>query len=202
LSFDKRETLLLDGPLGKLETVVNLPAEIRGLVVIAHPHPLYGGSLENKVVQTLANAYVALDCAALRVNFRGVGASEGEHDNGVGEVDDLLTVIHYGHRRFGALPLLLAGFSFGAFVQTQVAKRVSAQHLTLVGAAVNRFAGETVAAHTLVIHGEVDDVVPLSEVFEWARPQSLPVCVIPGADHFFHRRLTQIRDLVGAVCRF
>lgn len=201
--FDKRETVLLDGPAGKLETVLNVPAGApRGMALIAHPHPLHGGTLDNKVVQTLANAFVALDCAVLRMNFRGVGASEGVHDNGIGESDDLLAVLAYGRARFGDLPLLLAGFSFGAYVQTRVRQSVQALRLVLVAPAVFRFALAPVPPDTLLIHGENDDVVPLQDVFEWARPQGLPVMVIPGADHFFHRRLNIIRGIVTTVCRF
>jgi uncharacterized protein len=203
VSFDKRVTILLDGPVGKLETVVNHPADgARAIALIAHPHPLHGGTLDNKVVQTLANAFVALGSSAYRLNFRGVGASEGVHDEGVGETEDMLAVLEYARQQQGALPLIVAGFSFGGFVAARVIQRVAAERLVLVAPAVGRFDVGGVPANTLVIHGENDDVVALDEVLDWARPQSLPITVIPGAEHYFHRRLHLIKNIVMTVCRF
>lgn len=200
--FDKRESLQLPGPVGELEVVINRPAQTaRGIALVAHPHPLYGGTLDNKVVQTLANSFVDLDCVALRMNFRGVGKSAGQHDRGIGETEDMLTLAAYARREFGALPLFLAGFSFGCYVQTRVLQQLPAQQLVLIAPAVGRFEVGTVPANTLVIHGEVDETVPLAAVFDWARPQNLPVVVIPGADHFFHKRLQLIRNLIVSACR-
>jgi len=188
---------LIDGPAGKIETDVNDPGgDRRGLALIAHPNPLQGGTKDNKVVTTLAKAFYALGYVAARPNFRGVGATQGSHDGGRGEADDLVAVAAHLRREYGELPLVLAGFSFGSFVQTLVAKRLKAERLVLVGPAVNRFPAETVPADTLVIHGEHDDVVPLAAVLDWARPQELAVVVVPGGEHFFHGRLNSLSDIV------
>ena len=189
--------LMVEGPAGKIETDVNDPGDARrGIALIAHPNPVQGGTKDNKVVTTLAKAFYALGYVTARPNFRGVGASEGAHDEGRGETEDLLAVAAQLKRAYGELPLVLAGFSFGSFVQTRVAKRLKAERIVLVGPAVNRFPAETVAGDTLVIHGERDDVVPLAAVLDWARPQSLPVVVVPGGEHFFHGRLNALSDIV------
>lgn len=191
------ERASLPGPAGVLETDINDPGESRrGIAVIAHPNPVQGGTKDNKVVTTLAKAFYNLGYVALRPNFRGVGASAGTHDHGPGETDDIIAVVQYAQQRYGDLPLLLAGFSFGAFVQTRVAKQLMPERMVLVGAAVNRFPAETVPADTLVIHGEHDDVVPLAAVLDWARPQRLPVVVVPGGEHFFHGRLDVLARIV------
>ena len=193
------EHVVIDGPAGALELAVNQPGGApAGIALVAHPHPLQGGTLDNKVVQTLAKTFVALGYAAVRFNFRGVGGSLGAFDEGNGETDDALAVLAYAQQRFGALPLALAGFSFGSFVQTRVAQRVAFERLVLVGPAVNRFEGASVAAETIVIHGEEDDVVPLADVLAWARPQQLPIVVFPGCGHFFHGRLVQLQQVVMA----
>ena len=181
------------GPAGKIECAVDLPASApRGVALVAHPHPLHGGTLDNKVVQTLARAFVELGYAVWRPNFRGVGASEGTHDEGRGEVDDLAAVIEYAG---GGNPVL-AGFSFGAAVQTRLAQRVKPARMVLVGLAVTHLDVPPVPADTILIHGEADTTVPLADVLDWARPQDLPVVVVPGADHFFHRRLQVLRAIV------
>lgn len=189
--------VMIEGPAGPIETDVNDPGGARrGIALIAHPNPTHGGTKDNKVVTTLAKAFFALGYVTARPNFRGVGASAGSHDKGLGETEDLLAVAGHLRRQYGELPLLLAGFSFGGFVQTRVAKRARARSLVLVAAAVNRFPAETVPPETLVIHGELDDVVPLAAVLEWARPQSLPVVVIPGGEHYFHGRLNLLAEIV------
>jgi alpha/beta superfamily hydrolase len=194
--------LLLDGPAGTIEVDISDPGDTRrGIALIAHPHPLMGGTKDNKVVTTLARTFYALGYVALRPNFRGVGASAGTHDEGRGETADLITVTRYAQDRFGPLPLTCAGFSFGSFVQTRVAKEIKPDHLVLVAPAVNRFPAEQVAPGTLVIHGELDEVVPLTAVFEWARPQNLPVVVVPGGEHFFHGRLHLLQQIVTTHCR-
>lgn len=196
------ERVLIDGPAGKIETDINHPGESRrGIALIAHPNPVQGGTKDNKVVTTLAKTFFSLGYVAVRPNFRGVGASEGAHDEGRGETDDLLAVAGYAKQRYGDLPLTLAGFSFGSFVQTRLARRIAAERLVLVGPAVNRFPAETVPQDTLVIHGEHDDVVPLSAVFDWARPQHLPIVVVPGGGHFFHGRLHLLSQIVFRHCR-
>ena len=186
------------GPVGRIECAVDGPEGTPpiGAALIAHPHPLFGGTLDNKVVQTLARAFVELGYEAWRPNFRGVGETEGTHDEGRGELEDLAAIV--AHLNPGRLAL--AGFSFGAGVQVLLAQRVRAEKLVLVGVAVTRFQLPPVAPGTLVIHGEQDDTVPLATVLDWARPQDLPVVLVPGADHFFHRKLHILRALVRSHC--
>jgi alpha/beta superfamily hydrolase len=181
------------GPAGRIECAVDLPqAAPRGVALVAHPHPLYGGTLDNKVVQTLARAFVELGYETWRTNFRGVGETEGTHDEGRGELEDLRRVLEHT----GATNFVLAGFSFGAAVQALLAQRVKPQRMVLVGVAVTRLEVPRVPADTIVIHGEMDETVPLGAVLEWARPQELPVVLVPGADHFFHRKLHVLRTIV------
>ena len=185
------------GPAGRIECAVDSPeGEAVGVALIAHPHPLFGGTLDNKVVQTLARAFVELGYEAWRPNFRGVGETEGSHDEGRGELEDLAAIVEH----LKPARLALAGFSFGAGVQVMLAQRVKAERLVLIGVAVTRFQLPNAQPGTLVIHGEQDDTVPLATVFDWARPQDLPVVVLPGADHFFHRKLHILRGLVRAHC--
>jgi len=205
-----QEHVFVSGPAGKIETVVEHPAifpadgvseGIRGIALVCHPHPLFGGSLTNKVAATLARAFVELGYVAIRPNFRGVGKSEGTHDHGEGETEDMLAVIAHARDRFGEVPLALAGFSFGSYVQSRVAQRVPPERMVLVGTAAGdlgerKYTTPNVPDDTIVIHGEVDETVPLARVLDWARPQELPVIVIPGADHFFHRRLHILRNIV------
>lgn len=195
------ESVLVDGPAGKIEVDISDPGagssgSRRGIALIAHPHPLMGGTKDNKVVTTLARTLYALGYIALRPNFRGVGTTAGTHDEGRGETDDLVAVAHYASGRFGKLPLVCAGFSFGSFVQTRVARKLNPAQLVLVAPAVNRFHAGHVAPNTLVIHGELDDVVPLATVLDWARPQNLPVVVVPGGEHFFHGRLNVLQQII------
>jgi alpha/beta superfamily hydrolase len=192
---------VIDGPAGPLEVVQNVPeSPPAGVALIAHPNPQQGGTLDNKVVQTLAKTFFALGYVAVRFNFRGVGQSVGEFDHGDGETEDALAALAHARETFdAALPLVLAGFSFGSFVQTRVAKRVSAQRLVLVGPAVGRFNVEAVPADTIVVHGELDDVVPLADVLAWARPQELPIVVFPGCGHFFHGRLPQLQRVITGM---
>jgi uncharacterized protein len=181
------------GAAGRIECAVDKPdGSARGVVLIAHPHPLFGGSLDNKVVQTLARAFVELGYEAWRPNFRGVGQTEGVHDEGRGELEDLETIV----KALQAQTLVLAGFSFGASLVAQLARNRKPEWLVLVGVGITRIMAPPVPAGTLVIHGENDDTVPLAAVMDWARPQELPVVVVPGADHFFHRKLHILRALV------
>jgi alpha/beta superfamily hydrolase len=192
---------MIAGSAGPIETVLAAPATVpRGIALICHPLPTHGGTLDNKVVQTLAKAFFALGYVATRFNFRGVGQSAGTFDEGQGETEDALAVLRHVRRRFGeALPVALAGFSFGSFVQARVAQQVEARGLVLVGPAVNRIGMPTVPAETIVVHGEEDDIVPLADVFAWARPQQLPIIVFPGCGHFFHGRLPQLARVVTAM---
>ncbi len=196
-------TVAIAGAAGRISTAYDAPRDApRGIAVLAHPHPLYGGTRDNKVVQTIARALVAQGYACWRPDFRGVGESDGAHDDGNGETEDLLAVVAHARASAGAdLPLVLGGFSFGSFVQTRVARRLAdeghpAGRLILVGVAASRFEVEAVPAESLVIHGEEDDVVPLAAVLDWARPLDLPVVVVPGSGHFFHGRLGLLKRLV------
>ncbi len=188
---------VIAGPAGAIETDINDPGDARrAIALIAHPNPVQGGTKDNKVVTTLAKTFYALGYLTARPNFRGVGKSDGVFDHGRGEADDLVAVMEHLRRQHGRLPVALAGFSFGAFVQTRAARRIQPQRMVLVGPAVNRFHAERVPAGTLVIHGEHDDVVPLATVLDWARPQHLPIVVVPGGEHFFHGRLGLLSEIV------
>jgi alpha/beta superfamily hydrolase len=188
------------GPAGALEVALNVPeGSMRGIALIAHPHPLQGGTLDNKVVQTLAKTFAALGYAAARFNFRGVGKSDGQFDDGIGETDDALAALAAAKLEFGELPVVLAGFSFGSYVQTRVAHAITAERLVLIGPAVKRFPIEAVPPDTIVIHGEEDDVVALADVLAWARPQQLPIIVFPGCGHFFHGRLPQLQRVITGM---
>jgi alpha/beta superfamily hydrolase len=196
------ERFVIDGPAGALEMAINAPANApRGIALVAHPHPQQGGTLDNKVAQTLAKTFFALGYASVRFNFRGVGHSQGVFDDGAGETDDALAALAHAQARFGALPVTLAGFSFGSYIQTRVALSVAAERMVLVGPAVTRMEAVTVPADTIVVHGEDDDVVPLTAVFAWARPQELPITVFPGCGHFFHGRLPQLQRTVAGMWR-
>jgi alpha/beta superfamily hydrolase len=191
------------GDAGAIECNMDLPSDAppRGIALIAHPHPLYGGTMDNKVVQTLARAFLALGYASARMNFRGVGSSGGTHDAGIGETDDMARLHVHMRSLYPGLPVAMAGFSFGTFVlsrlqQQLVAQEQPAERLILVGTAAGKWVLPDVPANTLLIHGEQDDTIPLADVLDWARPQDLPVVVIPGADHFFHRKLHHIKKLV------
>ena len=194
----------VQGAAGAIEVAIDTPAggaASKGVAVIAHPHPLFGGTLDNKVVQTLARAFTQCGWMAVRFNFRGVGATQGVHDEGRGELDDMLAVVA---ELAPAGALCLAGFSFGAFVTTHAFDKLHAARqidkLVLVGTSVVRSAAAPIdtAEHgkTIVIHGEADDTVELSAVMDWARPQSLPVTVVPGGGHFFHGQLPLLKSLV------
>ncbi len=192
----------ISGPVGLLETIVLEPAEpARGIAIVAHPNPLHGGTNTNKVVQTLAKASLKKGYVVYCPNLRGVGQSEGEHDYGHAEVEDIFAVVAHARQVHGDLPLVLAGFSFGSFVQAQAQALLHPQQLFLIGPATSKYAMPTVPANTVIIHGEEDEVIPLQSVFDWARPQQLPVIVVPGVGHFFHGRLTQLQSLVLANWR-
>ena len=202
----KTQKTVVTGPAGSIEAVVDAPelapgVAARGVVVIAHPHPLFGGTMDNKVVQTLARAFVQCGWQAVRFNFRGVGATEGVYDEGRGELQDLLAVVQQVAPQG---TLALAGFSFGAFITSHAVQTLWPQRaiekIVLVGTAASRFTVADIPpeahAHTLTLHGEQDDTVPLAAVMDWARPQTLPVTVIPGGGHFFHGQLPLLKSLV------
>jgi uncharacterized protein len=187
------------GAAGTLEGIAHLPDETpRAIAVVAHPLPTMGGTMENKVVTTLTKTFAELGFAALRFNFRGVGNSAGEFDSGNGEIEDVLAIVGYAQQEHGNLPLILSGFSFGAYVQARAAQHLHPQphRMVLVAPAVGRFEMPHVPHNTLLIHGEQDEVVSLANVMDWARPQHLPIVVLPEAGHFFHGRLNQLKQIV------
>ncbi len=201
------QSLTVAGPAGAIEARLDAPSresfpEPLGTAVVAHPHPQFGGTMTNKVVQTIARSCVQCGWRALRFNFRGVGASAGGYDGGRGELQDLLAVV--GACVPAATPLVLAGFSFGAFVTSHAVATLHGQRpiarVLLVGTAASHFEVAPIPAElhpdTLVVHGERDDTVPLAAVLDWARPQTLPVTVVPGGEHFFHGQLPLLKSLV------
>jgi alpha/beta superfamily hydrolase len=188
------------GPAGPLECAVDVPVGTpKGVAVVCHPHPQHGGTMDNKVAQTLARACVQTGWRSVRFNFRGVGGSAGVWAEGIGEIDDALAVI--AAQRAVGEALLLAGFSFGAYVAAQAAARLPdearPQRLVLIGPSTEKQQMPPVPADTLVIHGEADDVVPLAATLAWARPQSLPVLVFPGVGHFFHGQIALLKSVVA-----
>lgn len=199
------QLFFVTGPAGKLECALDLPrTDPVGIALIAHPHPLYGGTMNNKVVQMLARTFVSLGYMAVRMNFRGVGASEGSHDFGNGETDDMAILLDHIKKQYSGLPVVLAGFSFGTYVQSRLQKKLAAEsqpvkQMVFVSATAGKWAVDSVPANTLLIHGEQDEVVPLQDVFDWARPQDLSVVVVAGADHLFNHKLHHIRNIVTTV---
>jgi alpha/beta superfamily hydrolase len=204
--MNQTQTIEVTGAAGVIEVAVDRPDAAqwptpRGLALVLHPHPLQGGANQNKVVQTVARACVSLGLVAARPNFRGVGSSAGSFDEGRGELDDMQAVFTAMREQVPEGELVLAGFSFGSYVQSHLARRIAAAgtpitRVILMGTAASRWDVAPVPPDTLVIHGEVDDVVPLAAVLDWARPQDLPVVVIPGGDHFFNRKLVALKRLV------
>ena len=197
------------GPAGAIECAIDQPTgdfatAPRGVVVVCHPHPQFGGTMDNKVVHTVSRAFLQLGYRSVRFNFRGVGESAGSFDDGRGEIDDALAVI--AAQRQPGLPLALAGFSFGGYVAACAAERLRqantpVERLVLVGPSTERHVLPVVAADTVVVHGEADDVVPLSATLDWARPQVLPVVVLPGVGHFFHGQLTLLKQQIVQAWR-
>ncbi len=209
----RTEILSFDGEAGSIECALDRPGgDVRGWALVLHPHPLHGGTRDNKVVTTIARACVEHGLAALRPNFRGVGGSGGEFDHARGETADMVAVVDQFQQRFPQVAAglwVMAGFSFGTSVAAQVYSELAAQslrtpdRLILTGSAVERFRHRdvTVPNDTLLIHGEADEVVPLSEAMEFARGASLPMVVMPDAGHFFHGRLLVLRALVQQSLR-
>jgi len=222
----RTKVIHIEGIVGAMEMSIDLPDElkndpffvVRGLALVAHPHPLMGGTMDNKVAQTMARAFNQLGYVSVRPNFRGVGGTAGVHDEGVGELEDLLHLTDWMRTpsswseceatsnqawvlSVNTLPLAVAGFSFGSFVASHLAQRLAdlgrpAERLVMVGSAAGKWALAPVPADTILIHGELDETIPLINVLDWARPQELTVQVVPGADHFFHRRLHCIRNII------
>jgi alpha/beta superfamily hydrolase len=208
------DRVLVDGAAGRIEVAAALTPNARAVAVIAHPHPLYGGTMDNKVVTTLARAFGEKGAAAFRFNFRGVGATEGVHDGGRGETDDCLAVIAHAMRTVPGVPLWLAGFSFGGAVALRASATADFEQLVLVAPAFRRLTGEGLGAapdpgdpdlgaegrhsiaNTVIVHGDRDETVVMADSIGWGTVREVPVVVIPGADHFFHRKLHLLREAV------
>ena len=198
------QSFFIQGAAGQLQCALDLPTtDPIGIALVAHPHPLYGGTMDNKVAQTLARTFIGMGYVTARMNFRGVGQSAGEHDNGIGETADMLLLLNHIQQKYPHLPFALSGFSFGTFVQSRLERELPAdnkpQRLVFIGSAAVKWDLGVVPSDTIIVHGEQDETIPLSDVLDWARPQDLPVTVIPGADHFFHRKLHHIKQLVTAL---
>ena len=210
---------LIDGAAGPIEVASAAPPDPRGVAVIAHPHPLYGGTMDNKVVTTLAKAYTDAGIAAFRFNFRGVGGTAGVHDEGRGESEDLLRVAAHARATAAGLPLYLAGFSFGGAITVRASEKLDFHHAVLVAPGFRRISehgmgeapdpsdpslgspGRHAASNTVIVHGDLDETVPLSDSIAWATPREVPVVVVPGGEHFFHRKLHILRDVVARFIR-
>lgn len=193
------------GLAGQIECALDLPEDQPvGIALLGHPHPLYGGTMDNKVVQIMARAFVDLDYVTVRMNFRGVGSSQGAHAQGVGEASDMALVLEHAKKQYPGLPVVLGGYSFGTYVVSLLQQKMAAEgfppeRMVLVSATAGKWALDTVPKNTLLIHGETDDIVPLSDLFQWARPQDLPVVVVTGADHLFNRKLHHVHDIIDAM---
>ncbi|MCL1886805.1 MAG: alpha/beta hydrolase [Betaproteobacteria bacterium] len=199
------ERFYVAGPAGQLECALDLPeAPPVGIALLAHPHPLYGGTMDNKVVQIMARAFIGLNYASVRVNFRGVGHSAGAHAEGLGEAEDMAVVLEYVKKRYPDLPVALGGYSFGTYVQSLLQQRLASEgnppeRMVLVSVTAGKWAVDTVPKETILIHGETDEIIPLSDLFQWARPQDLSVVVVTGGDHLFNRKLHHIRRIIGEM---
>ena len=197
----KRYKLRIPVPAGKLETVIDDPeGERHGLLLVAHPHPLHGGSLDNKVVTTLARAANEAGWVSVRPNFRGVGMSDGAFDAGIGETDDLLAVARFVETNYPGLPWALAGFSFGAFVQHRLRQQLPAQRLILVAPAVTMYEFDPVPPDSVVIFGDADELIPPAAIQLWAEQQGIETKVIPQAGHFFHGKLKELKLAFLEAC--
>lgn len=201
------QKFFLPGAAGNIECALDLPESApRGIALIAHPHPLFGGTMENKVVQTLNRALASLGYVVARLNFRGVGQSQGKHDEGRGETDDMALLLAYMKQEYPSLPVVLAGFSFGTYVAAQLQQRLAAQgeppaRMLLISPTAGKWTPPPVPANSLLVHGEEDDTILLADVLGWVRPQDIPVIVVPGCDHLFNRKLHHLRNIVTDVLR-
>jgi uncharacterized protein len=202
----KPERVRLDGPVGALEAVVEdpgTPGELCGIV--CHPHPQFGGTMDNKVVTTLARALHECGVPTVRFNYRGVGASEGRYDEGNGETDDAVAAAAFARQHFGRRTMVVAGFSFGGMIALRVAVRVGAGRLITVAPAIQRIGhdGAMPPCPWLIIQGDADEVVDPTGVLAWAASLKPPphVVVAAGVGHFFHGRLAELKDAVIAEIR-
>jgi alpha/beta superfamily hydrolase len=199
------ERVSLPGPAGEIEARVEIPQGVTlraAFGVVCHPHPLFGGTLDNKVVYTVARSFHDLGVPTIRFNFRGVGKSHGSYADGVGETEDALAVIAAGHEKWPGAALWLAGFSFGGAVALRAAASSAPERLVLVAPAVKRVPVEGVAAPAcpwLIVQGDADDTVPHQEVLDWAAQQPLApkIALLPGVGHFFHGQLPELREAIS-----
>lgn len=201
------EELLIPGPAGDIEVLTSCPEcyfERNPIAVICHPHPLYGGSMRNKVVHVLAESFNSLGLRSVTFNFRGVEKSAGRYDRGVGETDDLAAVVNYYRRRYPQAPIWLAGFSFGAYVALRGHRRLGAERLLLVAPPVTLFDFEAlpeVEIPWMVIQGGQDEVIAPAAVSRWLHGlEKRPLLRwMADADHFFHGRINRIRDAITSL---
>jgi len=199
----KTESFFITGPVGRLEAVLETPsdAELLGTVVVCHPHPQHGGTMHNKVAHTLARTFVRSGFAAVRFNFRGTEKSEGRFDEGVGELDDALAAVDWMRKRLPDNSLWLAGFSFGAAIAVRAAVERNVDGLVSVAPAVSRFASglaKQPECPWLIVQGDEDELVDIDETIDWVNslepgPELL---ILEGAEHFFHGRLMDLREVV------
>ncbi|QYY27801.1 alpha/beta fold hydrolase [Cupriavidus pinatubonensis] len=201
--------MFVAGEAGRIELIVDMPRAVAsGIAVVAHPHPLQGGTATHKVPHVLAKALAARGYVTVRPNFRGVGETEGEHDAGDGETNDTVAVVNHLRQQYPGLPLVLAGFSFGAYVvaltvQVLASQGLACPHVILTGMPWGTIPGHRsyatpdVPSTALVVHGENDERVTLGAVLDWARPQEMPIVVVPGANHFFTGKLSALERVVG-----
>lgn len=197
------EKLFIDGPVGRLEAIVERPGEgaLQGCAVVCHPHPQHGGTMHNKVAHTLARAFVRSGYETLRFNFRGTEKSAGQFDEGVGELDDALAAIDWMRARHGPYPLWLAGFSFGAAIAVKAAVVMHVDGLVSVAPAISRFATGLESQPQcpwLIVQGDEDELVDIEETLEWvdSLEPGPELLIVPGGEHFFHGRLAELRDAV------
>lgn len=199
---EKESTFLLPGPAGELEVLaanVEAANDITPIAIICHPHPLHSGTMNNKVVTTLARTFKDLNLRTVRFNFRGVGKSTGTYDQGVGECDDLITIINWVKQLFPQAPIWLAGFSFGSYIAAKVSTQIQIAQLVCVAPPVINFKMENLPPITcpwVIVQGDQDEIVSAGAVFAWAESVvHKPVIIrMPGAGHFFHGQLLELRD--------
>lgn len=202
-----KEQIFIPGPAGKLETILTPPADSlsKKIVIICHPHPLYGGTMNNKVVTTLARTFYEMEMWTVCFNFRGIGKSEGSYGEAIGEIDDLRAILAWVREKFGDFAIWLAGFSFGSHIAAQVAAHDhDIQQLISIAPPVNHFNfhnTNTIACPWLVVVAEEDEVVPLNEIKLWLEKNTVPVQTIffPETSHFFHGKLGELREVLKAA---
>jgi len=206
--FPQSQKFLVQGPVGQLEAMLDLPGDVAvsGAAVICHPHPQHGGTMHNKVAHTLARSFVRSDFATLRFNFRGTEGSEGKFDDGVGEYDDALAALDWMRGRYPDVPLWLGGFSFGAAIAIRAAVAIEVRGLISVAPAINRFTGNLEGQPRcpwLIIQGDEDELVDVEETIEWVNSlePGPELIVMLDAEHFFHGRLNDLRTAIMEFVR-